>query len=148
MTTVALLLTETSPVVTVNHPDREREAGSIDIPVRGVEVRLVDQAGADVHAGEIGEIAVRGHNVMRGYRNRPQATAEAVPDGWFRTGDLARFDEDGYYFEVDRKKDLIIRGGYNVYKYPRRLWVVDELPKGPTGAVLRREVPVPEEQQS
>jgi long-chain acyl-CoA synthetase len=68
-----------------------------------------------VAAGEVGEIAIRGHNLMRGYWGREDATREAVPDGWLRTGDLARQDQDGYFFIVDRKKDLIIRGGYNVY---------------------------------
>ncbi|AEY86103.1 acyl-CoA synthetase [Streptomyces hygroscopicus subsp. jinggangensis 5008] len=75
----------------------------------------MDEAGHDVPAGEVGEIAIRGHNVMAGYWNRPEDTAEAIPDGWFRSGDLARQDDDGYFFIVDRKKDMIIRGGYNVY---------------------------------
>ena len=69
--------------------------------------------------GEVGEIAIRGHNVMKGYWNRPEATAAAISGGWFRTGDLARCDEDGFYYIVDRKKDMIIRGGYNVY--PREI---------------------------
>ena len=155
-------------------------------------------------AGEVGEIAIRGHNVMKGYWGRPDATAEAIRDGWFHTGDLARVDDDGYFFIVDRKKDMIIRGGYNVYpreieevlyehpavaeaavigvphaelgeevaaavalkageeagadelrdhckeqvaayKYPRHVWFVDELPKGPTGKILKREIEVPAE---
>ena len=108
-------LSETSPVASFNHPDRERKPGSIGTPIEGVEMRLVDPAGGDVPAGEVGEIAIRGHNLMKGYWRREDATREAIPDGWFRTGDLARQDEDGYYFIVDRKKDLIIRGGYNVY---------------------------------
>jgi long-chain acyl-CoA synthetase len=112
-------LSETSPAVTFNHPDRPRKAGSIGTPVQGVRVRLVNDEGTDVPAGEVGEIAIRGKNVMLGYHNRPEATRAAIPDGWFRTGDLARVDEDGYYFIVDRKKDLIIRGGYNVY--PREI---------------------------
>ena len=198
-------LSETSPVASFNHPDRPRKAGSIGTPVAGVEMRLLDDDGQDVGPGEVGEIAIRGHNVMRGYHNRADATREAIPDGWFRTGDLARRDEDGYFFIVDRKKDLIIRGGYNVYpreieevlyqhpavaeaavvgiphpslgeevgaavalrgdataddirdfvksqvaayKYPRRVWIVDALPKGPTGKILRREVEIPAEVQS
>ncbi len=108
-------LSETSPVASFNHPNRERKPGSIGTPIEGVEMRVVDPGGADVPAGEVGEIAIRGHNVMKGYWQREDATEEAVPDGWFRTGDLARQDEDGYFFIVDRKKDLIIRGGYNVY---------------------------------
>jgi long-chain acyl-CoA synthetase len=198
-------LSETSPVASFNHPNRVRKPGSIGTPIEGVEMRLVDNEGNTVPDGEIGEIAIRGHNVMKGYWNKPEATAEVMsPDGWFRTGDMARKDEDGYYFIVDRKKDLIIRGGYNVYpreieevlhehpavaevavigiphpdlgeevgaavalkpgasatpeelrafardkvaayKYPRRVWVVDSLPKGPTGKILRREVQVPED---
>ncbi|MGH3233455.1 MAG: long-chain-fatty-acid--CoA ligase [Streptosporangiaceae bacterium] len=196
-------LSETSPVASFNHPDQERKPGSIGTPVEGVQMRLVDDAGQTVPDDQIGEIAIRGHNVMKGYWNKPEATAEAIIDGWFRTGDMARVDSDGYYYIVDRKKDLIIRGGYNVYpreieevlhehpavaevaviglphaelgeevgaavalkpgaaatpeelrafardrvaayKYPRRLWLVDSLPKGPTGKILRREVHPPE----
>ena len=203
-------LSETSPVASFNHPDKVRKPGSIGTPIEGVEMRLVDDSGQTVPGGEIGEIAIRGHNVMKGYWNKPEATAEAimrgegeVGGGWFRTGDMARVDSDGYYYIVDRKKDLIIRGGYNVYpreieevlhehpavtevavigiphpdlgeevgaavalkpgasatpeelrafardrvaayKYPRRVWLVDSLPKGPTGKILRREVQVPE----
>jgi long-chain acyl-CoA synthetase len=196
-------LSETSPVVSFNHPDRPRKPGSIGIPVAGVEMRLVGVDGEDAPPGEVGEIAVRGDNVMKGYWQREAATREAIPDGWFRTGDLATVDDDGYYFIVDRKKDLIIRGGYNVYpreieevfyehpsvlevavvgvphatlgeevaaavalrsdssatveqlqafvkqrlaayKYPREVWVVDSLPKGPTGKILRRKVLAPE----
>jgi long-chain acyl-CoA synthetase len=112
-------LSETSPAATFNHPDRPRKPGSIGTPVQGVKLRLVDDEGGDVPAGEVGEIAIQGSNVMLGYHNQPEATRAAIPDGWFRTGDLARVDEDGYYFIVDRKKDLIIRGGYNVY--PREI---------------------------
>jgi long-chain acyl-CoA synthetase len=108
-------LSETSPVASFNHPDRQRKPGSIGTPIQGVEMRLVDGLGGDVPAGEVGEIAIRGHNLMKGYWRRQDATREAIPDGWLRTGDLARRDEDGYFFIVDRKKDLIIRGGYNVY---------------------------------
>jgi long-chain acyl-CoA synthetase len=200
-------LSETSPVASFNHPDKVRKAGSIGTPIRGVEMRLVDEHGADVPPGEVGEIAIRGHNVMNGYWRRPEATAEAIPDGWFRSGDLARQDDDGYFFIVDRRKDLIIRGGYNVYpreieevlyehpavaeaavvgvpdralgeevgaavvlkpgetvtaqdiqeyvkgqvaayKYPRRVWLLEALPKGPTGKVLKREIRPPEDGQS
>ncbi|WP_168581558.1 long-chain-fatty-acid--CoA ligase [Gephyromycinifex aptenodytis] len=110
-------LSETSPVTSFNHPDAERKPGSIGTPIRGVEMKLmrVDGQPGDVEPGGVGEIAIRGENIMRGYWNRPEATAEAIRDGWFYTGDLARVDEDGYYFIVDRTKDLIIRGGYNVY---------------------------------
>ncbi len=195
-------LSETSPVASFNHPDRPRKPGSIGTPVAGVQMRLVDDAGAEVTPGEVGEVAIRGHNVMKGYWRNPDATAAAIPDGWFRSGDLARADEDGYFFIVDRKKELIIRGGYNVYpreieealyehpavaevavvgiaheslgeevgaavalkpgasatpgelrefakqrlaayKYPRHIWLVQQLPKGPTGKILRREVRPP-----
>jgi long-chain acyl-CoA synthetase len=108
-------LSETSPVAAFNPPDRPRKPGSIGLPVRGVELRLVREDGTTAGPGEVGEIAIRGENVMAGYHNRPRATADAIRDGWFHTGDLARVDEDGYYFIVDRKKDMIIRGGYNVY---------------------------------
>ena len=192
-------LSETSPVASFNHPDQERKPGSIGTPIRGVRMRLVGPDGSDVPPGEAGEIAISGPNVMKGYWGRPEATREAIPDGWLRTGDLARQDADGYFFIVDRKKDLIIRGGFNVYpreieevlyehpavaevavvgiphptlgeeigaavalkpgasattdelrafardrvaayKYPRSVWLVGALPKGPTGKILRREV--------
>jgi long-chain acyl-CoA synthetase len=196
-------LSETSPVACFNHPDRERMPGSIGTPVEGVEMKLVDLHRRDSAPGEVGEIAIRGHNVMKGYWNRPDATAEAIDaDGWFYSGDMARLDAEGRYFIVDRKKELIIRGGYNVYpreieevlfehpavreaavigvphadlgeevgaavalragmqateseirefvktnvaayKYPRQVWFVDELPKGPTGKVLKREIQPP-----
>jgi long-chain acyl-CoA synthetase len=198
-------LSETSPVACFNHPDRERKPGSIGTPIEGVEMKVVDDDGNEVPQGEPGEVAIRGHNVMKGYWNRPDATAGSITDeGWFYTGDIARVDEDGYFFIVDRKKDLIIRGGYNVYpreveevlyehpavreaavvgiphpglgeevgaaialnegseattdeirdyvkgqvaayKYPRVIWTIDELPKGPTGKMLKREIEVPAE---
>ncbi|WP_309234915.1 alpha/beta fold hydrolase [Nocardia sp. XZ_19_385] len=109
-------LSETSPVVTFNHTGRERKPGSIGTPIRGVDVRLVDLVDG------VGEIAVRGPNVMHGYWRRPEDTRAAIPDGWFRTGDLARRDADGYFFIVDRKKDMIIRGGYNVYPREYGSW--------------------------
>ena len=196
-------LSETSPVASFNRRGATRP-GSIGYPIDGVEMRLVDGAGDDVPAGEVGEIVIRGHNVMKGYWNRPDATAEAIQDGWFHSGDMARQDEDGFFYIVDRKKDLIIRGGYNVYpreleevfyehpavleaaviglphpthgeevaaavalrpgaeatpeelreyvkervaayKYPRSVWLVDSLPKGPTGKVLKREIVPPEQ---
>ncbi len=196
-------LSETSPVASFNQPDRERKPGSIGLPVRGVEMKLVDDDGQESPEGEVGEIAIKGENVMKGYWGKPEETEESLRDGWFLTGDMARRDEDGYYFIVDRKKDLIIRGGYNVYpreveealyeheavaevavigiadddlgeevgaavalkpgcdvgedelqafakerlaayKYPRAVWIVEELPKGPTGKILRREVSAPE----
>jgi long-chain acyl-CoA synthetase len=192
-------LSETSPVASFNHPDRERKPGSIGTPIDGVEMKVVDEDGAEVAQGEVGEIVIRGHNVMKGYWQRPEATAEAIRDGWFHTGDMARIDDDGYFFIVDRKKDMIIRGGFNVYpreieevlyehpavreaavigvphethgeevaaavvlkdgaqatadelreyvkgnvaayKYPRHVFFVDELPKGPTGKILKREI--------
>jgi long-chain acyl-CoA synthetase len=198
-------LSETSPVASFNHPDKERKPGSIGTPIEGVEMQVWDDDGNEVAQGEVGEIVIRGHNIMKGYWNRDDANKEAITEeGWFRTGDMAKVDEDGYFFIVDRKKDLIIRGGYNVYpreieevlyehpaiqeaavvgvphdelgeevgaavvlkegesveaeelksyvkeqvaayKYPRRIWFVDELPKGPTGKILKREIEVPEQ---
>ena len=196
-------LSETSPVASFNRRGRERKPGSIGLPVDGVEMRRVDDAGNPVAAGDVGEIQIRGHNVMNGYWRRPEATAEAIDAaGWLRTGDIARIDEDGYFFIVDRKKELIIRGGFNIYpreieevlyehpdvreaavigvphaelgeevaaavalkngtestpealrnfvkrrvaayKYPRHVWLVDELPKGPTGKIVKREIEPP-----
>ena len=112
-------LSETSPVATFNHPGREARPGSIGQPVWGVRVKLIDEDWREVPDGEAGEIAIRGHNVMKGYLGRPDATAEAIRDGWFRTGDIGRRDSDGYYYIVDRAKDMIVRGGFNVY--PREL---------------------------
>jgi len=195
-------LSETSPVSSSNHPDRERKPGSIGTPLEGVEMQVVDEDDEPVAQGEVGEIVIRGQNVMKGYWQRPEATAEAMRGGWFHSGDMAKVDEDGYFFIVDRKKDLIIRGGYNVfpreveevlyehpkireaavvgipndhlgeeigaavvlhdgeevdpeevgsyvrerlaaYKYPRLVWFVEELPKGPTGKILKREIERP-----
>jgi long-chain acyl-CoA synthetase len=195
-------LSETSPVASSNHPHMERKPGSIGTPIEGVEMKVVDEEGEEAPRGEVGEIAIRGHNVMKGYWRRPDATAEAMRGGWFHSGDMARVDEDGYFFIVDRKKDLIIRGGYNVYpreveevlyehpkireaavvgvphdewgeeigaavvlmegeelapeevsayvkdriaayKYPRVVWFLDDLPKGPTGKILKREIEPP-----
>ena len=196
-------LSETSPVASFNLPTMERKPGSIGVPVGGVEMKLIDPDGADAAEGEDGEIAIKGANVMKGYWGKPGATAEAIVDGWFRSGDIARKDEDGYYYIVDRKKDMIIRGGYNVYpreieevlyehpavaevavvgiphetlgeeigaavalkdgmtatpeeliahvrplvasyKYPRIVWLVDALPKGATGKILKREITAPQ----
>jgi long-chain acyl-CoA synthetase len=195
-------LSETASAVAFNHPDRERKPGSVGTPVVGVELMLADEHGLPTPRGEVGEIQVRGATVMKGYHGKPVETVAAFRDGWFTTGDLATVDDDGYYFIVDRKKDLIIRGGYNVYpreveevlhehpavaeaavigiahpelgeeigavvvlrpgtsaepdglrtfvkerlaayKYPRLVWIVDELPKSATGKILRREVVAP-----
>jgi long-chain acyl-CoA synthetase len=196
-------LSETSPVASFNHPDRQRKVGSIGTPIEGVEMKVVGEDGKDAEPGGVGEIVIRGHNVMKGYWKREDATREAInEDGWFHSGDMARIDEDGYFFIVDRKKDMIIRGGYNVYpreieevlyehpavaeaavvgvphpelgeevgaavavksgkqvgaeelqahvkeqvaayKYPRLIWFMDELPKGPTGKILKREIERP-----
>ena len=197
-------LSETSPVASFNHPGKVRKPGSIGIPIVGVQMRVVGLSGTEVPAGEVGEVLIAGHNVMKGYWGKPEATAEAITDGWFRTGDLGRADEDGYFYIVDRKKDMIIRGGFNVYpreveevlyehpavaeaavigiphdrlgeevgaavalkpgatatpaelrafardqmashKYPRHVWLVPELPKGPTGKILRREIQPPDD---
>ena len=112
-------LSETSPVATFNRLDRPTKPGSIGLPVWGVSVRLVDQHDNDVGIDELGEIIIRGHNVMKGYYKRPEATAEAFRNGWFHTGDIGRQDEEGYIYIVDRVKDMIIRGGFNVY--PREI---------------------------
>ena len=188
--------------------DRERKPGSIGTPIEGVEMKVVDEQGGDVEQGEVGEIVIKGHNVMKGYWNKEDATKEVLDDdGWFRTGDMAYMDDDGYFFIVDRKKDMIIRGGYNVYpreieevlyehpavseaavigipddskgeevgaavvlkegedvdadelrahvkervagyKYPRKIWFPDELPKGPTGKILKREIEPPSDEES
>jgi len=196
-------LSETSPVASFNQPGRLRKPGSIGTPVTGVEMRVVGPEGDPLPPGEVGEIAIRGHNIMKGYWDKPTETAEVLDeDGWFRTGDLGRVDDDGYFYVVDRKKDMVIRGGFNIYpreieevlyehpavaeaavvgvphaelgeevgaavalrpgaratpdelrehvkaqvapyKYPRLVWLVDALPKGPTGKILKREIVPP-----
>ncbi|HLL08564.1 MAG TPA: long-chain fatty acid--CoA ligase [Nocardioidaceae bacterium] len=135
-------LSETSPVATFNQRDREPRPGSIGTPIWGVEVGLVDVAGEPVaEPGDVGEVVIRGHNVMTGYFRRPVETAEVLRDGWFRTGDLARRDADGYYYIVDRAKDMIIRGGFNVY--PRE---VEEVLMTHPAVSLAAVVGVPDEQ--
>ena len=115
-------LSETSPVASFSPYGDEVRVGSIGKPIPGVEMELLRaDSWETVPDGpdEIGEIAIKGHNVMKGYYNRPDATAEVIKDGWFRSGDLGRRDEDGWYYIVDRSKDMIIRGGFNVY--PREI---------------------------
>lgn len=114
-------LSETSPVASFSVYGEEPRVGSIGKPIPGVQMKLIADDRSDIEPGPdaIGEIAIKGHNVMKGYYNRPEATAEAIQDGWFRSGDLAKKDDDGFYYIVDRSKDMIIRGGYNVY--PREL---------------------------
>ncbi|MBJ7332604.1 MAG: long-chain fatty acid--CoA ligase [Solirubrobacteraceae bacterium] len=110
-------LSETSPVASFNHPEKPSKPGSIGLPLPGVEMKLIDDDGNDIpeDSYHVGEIAIKGPNVMKGYWNRPEATAEVMRGDWFLSGDMGQRDEDGYYFIVDRKKELIIRGGYNVY---------------------------------
>src|SRR5215210_4177730 len=197
-------LSETSPTTCFNRSTGQRKAGSIGLPIWGTEASVVDEEDEEVARGERGELVVKGHNVMKGYYKNPEATEEAMRGGWFHTGDMATMDEDGFIFIVDRMKDMIVRGGYNVYpreieevlyehevvaeaavigvpheewgeevgaavvlmegehvdaetlrsfvkeqvasyKYPRKIWFVDELPKGPTGKLLKREIVVPAE---
>ena len=195
-------LSETSPVASFNHPDRDRKPGTIGQAIAGVEMRIQNDDGDPLPSGEIGEIAIRGDNVMKGYWRRPRDTEEAMAGGWFRTGDLGRLDPEGYFSIVDRKKDMIIRGGLNVYpreveevlyehpavaeaavigvpdkflgeeiaavvtlkpgasadpgqlrehvkrqlaayKYPRHVWIVDALPYGGSGKILKRAIVIP-----
>ncbi|MEV0462649.1 long-chain fatty acid--CoA ligase [Nocardia tengchongensis] len=192
-------LSETAAAATFNKNANERKVGSIGKPIWGVEVRIIDESGRELPAGahHIGEVVIRGHNVMKGYHNRPEATAEVLRDGWFHTGDLGYRDEEGFFFLVDRIKDLVIRGGLNVYpreieevlyahpavaeaavigkpderlgeeivavialrpdaaaeadeliafcrerlaayKYPREIRLIDTLPKGPSGKILKK----------
>lgn len=192
-------LSETSPVASFNVRDKPRKAGSIGYPVWGVEMSIQDDDGNQLGDDERGEICIRGHNIMNGYLNRPEATAEAMVGGWFHSGDIGLRDADGCYWIVDRKKDMILRGGFNVYpreveevlyqhpdvieaavvgvphqshgeevkavvalragaaaspqdvidfckqklsayKYPRVVEIIAELPKGPTGKILKREL--------
>lgn len=108
-------LSEASPVTCFNPLDRDRKAGSIGTSIINVENRVVNELGDDVEIGEVGELIVRGPNVMKGYYKMPEETEATIRDGWLYTGDLAKVDEEGYFFIVDRKKDLVIVGGYNVY---------------------------------
>jgi long-chain acyl-CoA synthetase len=108
-------LSEGSCASTLNPYDGVRKPGTVGLPLPGQEVRVVDQLGNPVPQGERGEIVIRGANVMRGYLNRPEDTATTIVDGWLRTGDVGVFDEDGYLRIVDRIKDMIIRGGENIY---------------------------------
>jgi long-chain acyl-CoA synthetase len=192
-------LSETSPVASFNRLDRPRKPGSIGHPVWGVEMAILDDDDRPLPDGERGEICIRGHNVMKGYWKRADASAEALRGGWFHSGDIGVRDPDGPYSIVDRKKDMIIRGGFNVYpreveeilythdaiieaavigvphpshgeevkavvalspgneiseaeiidyckqrlgayKYPRSVEFLPELPKGPTGKILKREL--------
>lgn len=108
-------LSEASPVVTLNPIDGVRKPGSIGLALPDVSVRLVDDNMNDVPVGEVGELAVKGPNVMAGYFNLPNETAQALRDGWLLTGDLAKQDEEGYLYIVDRKKELVVVSGFNVY---------------------------------
>jgi long-chain acyl-CoA synthetase len=196
-------LTENSPVASFNHPGMTNKPGTIGTPIEGCEMRVADEEDRDVPTGEVGEILVRGDHVMKGYWRAPEATAEVLRGGWLHTGDLGHVDEDGWFTIVDRKKDMIIRGGFNVYprevedvlyehpavrdaavigvpdehfgedvaalvvlregaqatpaelraylrqevaayKYPRQVVLVDDLPLGPTGKVVKRELTLPE----
>lgn len=196
-------LSETSPIASFNTLQAGPKPGSVGTPIRGVEMRVVAN-GREVPHGESGEIAIRGHNVMKRYWQRPEETAATIRDGWLYTGDIGRIDEDGSFWIIGRTKDVIIRGGYNVYprevedvfyehpavadaaviglpssdlgeevgaavvlkpgarttaeelreyvkhqvaayKYPRKVWITDALPKGPTGKILKRQIVPPPE---
>jgi long-chain acyl-CoA synthetase len=106
-------------VVSFNQLQKAGKPGTVGFPIFGVDIRCVDEDGRPVAAGDRGEVVVRGPNVMKGYFNRPEATEEATRGGWFHTGDIGVIDPDGYLSIVDRKKDMILRGGFNVY--PREL---------------------------
>ncbi len=108
-------LTECCPTVTVNPPQLEAYKGSIGMPVPSTDIKLVDDEGNEVAMGEAGEMLVKGPQVMKGYLNRPDATAEMIVDGWLATGDIATCDDDGYFYIVDRKKDMILVSGFNVF---------------------------------
>lgn len=113
-------LSETSPVASFSPFGEEPRVGSIGTPIPGVEMKLIDAEWNEVTEDDaVGEIAIKGPNIMKGYHGRPDATAEAIQDGWFRSGDLGKKDADGWYYIVDRAKDMIIRGGFNVY--PREI---------------------------
>lgn len=192
-------LTECAPVCVENPHGQSTRPGSIGLPIPGFEARIVKETGEDAPPGAVGELIVRGPGVMKGYMNQPEVSARTIQNGWLHTGDLARMDNDGYIYIVDRKKDMIIRGGYNVYpreieeilykhpavaeaavvgiphpdlgeevaaavvlhsgervsaaglrqfvkervapyKYPRKIQLMDELPKSHTGKILKRAI--------
>ena len=136
-------LSETSPVASFSPHGQEVRVGSIGIPIPGCEMKLLKPESWDEvedAPDQVGEIAIKGHNIMKGYYKRPDATAEAINDGWFRSGDLGRRDEDGWYYIVDRSKDMIIRGGYNVY--PRE---IEEVLMGHEAVSLAAVIGVPHE---
>ena len=108
-------LSEASPVTHSNPVQGEIKKGSIGMPLPSVDAKVVDEEGQEVPIGEVGELVVKGPNIMKGYWNRPEETQKALQDGWLFTGDMARMDQDGYFYIVDRKKDMIIAGGYNIY---------------------------------
>jgi long-chain acyl-CoA synthetase len=112
-------LSETSPLATFNQFEKPSKPGTVGQPIFGVEVKCVDENDVEVPRGERGEVVIRGSNVMKGYYKRPEATAEAFRNGWFHSGDIGIMDDEGYLAIVDRKKDMILRGGYNIY--PREL---------------------------
>lgn len=112
-------LSETSPVATFNHLEFDRIPGSIGQAIEGVEVNIINADGAEANVDEPGEVVIKGHNVMKGYYKRPEATAEVMNNGWFHTGDIGKKDENGNIYIVDRLKEMIIRGGYNIY--PREI---------------------------
>ena len=112
-------LSETAPVASFNHLERPSKPGTVGQPLFAVDIRIVDDNDEPVETGEPGEIVIRGHNVMKGYYKQPEATAQAIRNGWFHTGDIGTLDADGYLTIVDRKKDMILRGGFNVF--PREL---------------------------
>ncbi len=112
-------LSETSPVASCNRMNRPSRIGSVGFPVWGCQIEVRDHNGKAVVAGEQGEIVIKGHNIMKGYYKNPEATTLAIKEGWFHSGDIGKFDADGYLYITDRVKDMIIRGGFNVY--PREL---------------------------
>jgi long-chain acyl-CoA synthetase len=112
-------LSETAPVASFNHMDKPSKPGTVGQALWGVDIICADDNDRPVPTGERGEVLIRGHNIMKGYYKRPEATAEAMRNGWFHTGDIGIIDEEGYLSIVDRKKDMILRGGYSVY--PREL---------------------------
>ena len=104
----------------LNPLDRPRKPGSIGTSILNVENKIVNELGEELPEGQVGELVVRGPNVMKGYYKMPEETAAALRDGWLYTGDLARVDGEGYFYIVDRKKDMVIVGGFNVF-YPREV---------------------------